>query len=301
MDLPPVPDRVTALITAGTLPPDFADVAEERLAAGAVPDGLRGAFALAAAHGRLDSAADGVADPDGMDEDNDRARELLAAAEADGVREDETLPFWWCSNELRDLAADLREQNAEMEAYIAEHGATPRELLQAKLTRAHELYAAGDRAPAIALFREVAETDPWGDGSSGCFDRIDVGWCRLLHDAAHVDGPDAARAVWREARAHYRAVTFPFPEHACRLIEMLLGTGVPDILAVIAAERRRAAEPERPSGLLTRPLDEEEERVLGLARAEVDAAVRRQDVAEDVVARPATLIGPDRSTGRTTP
>jgi hypothetical protein len=43
---------------------------------------------------------------------------------------------------------------------------------------------------------------------------------------------------------------------------------------VIAADRRRAAEPERPSGLLTRPLDDEEERVLGLARAEVDAAVR---------------------------
>ncbi|MEV8439586.1 hypothetical protein AB0425_19615 [Actinosynnema sp. NPDC051121] len=274
MDLPPVPDRVTALVAAGTLPPDFADVAEERLAAGDVPAGLRGAFALAAAHGRLDAVADGVADPDGMDEDNDRALELLEAAEAGGVREDETLPLRWYSDYQRDLAADLRERNAEMEAYVAEHGATPRDRLEAKLTRAHELYAAGDRAPAVALFREVAGIDPWGDGYSGCFDRIDVGWCRLLHDAAHVDGPDAARAVWREARAHYRAVTFPFPEHACRLIEMLLGTGVPDLLAVIAAERLPAAEPERPSGLLTRPLDEDEERVLGLALAEVDAAAR---------------------------
>ena len=119
MDLPPVPDRVTALIASGTLPPDFADVAEERLAAGVVPGGLRGALALAAAHGRLDSVADGVADPDGMDEDNDRALELLRIAEDDGVAEDETLPLRWFSDYMRDLAKELEAGRDRADAAAA--------------------------------------------------------------------------------------------------------------------------------------------------------------------------------------
>ncbi|MEU4443241.1 hypothetical protein AB0K14_13375 [Actinosynnema sp. NPDC050801] len=270
MDLPPVPDRVAALVASGVLPPEFGDAAEERLAAVDADEGETGALALAAAYGRLELLADDVVDPDVMDENNDRAVELLRVAEANGVDEDESLAFWWYSDRMRNLGAEIRDEMAAMEEYVAEHGTTPRGRLDAKLEQAHALYEAGDRAAAIALFREVAEISPWDSEFSGCSDRVDVGWCRLLHDAAHVDGPEAARRVWREARTHYLASTFPHTDHACRLIEMLLGTGVPDIVAVVAAQRREAAEPERPPGLLTWPLSEDEQRVLGLADAEVE-------------------------------
>lgn len=288
MDLPPVPATVTRLITSGRLPPpvagqftpaghladeadwsSVADAVEEHLADGGADD-LRGGLALVGAYGRLDSL-DCYADPDDVDEGNDRAVVLLGEAEANGVGEDETAGLWWYSEHLRNLVAELRDENAEMEAYVAEHGATPRGRLNAKLMSAHELHAAGDRAAALALFREVAEISPWESEFGGCFDLVDVGWCRLLHDAAHVDGPEAARAVWREARAHYRGAKFPVTEHACRLIDMLLGTGVPDILAVIAADRRVTAEQDDPPGGLRVPLDEDEIRTLRLADAETGA------------------------------
>jgi hypothetical protein len=291
MDLPPIPASVTTLVTSGKLPPEFAafftpageltdgtgwsDVAgavDEYLAAGGVDEGVRGAVALAGAYGRLDSLEDLVADPDDMDEDNNRAIELLREAEAYGVDEDETSELWWYSEHMRSLAAELIDQTAEMDAYVAKHGATPRGRLEAKLGQAHDRYAAGDRAAALALFREVAEISPWESEFSGCLDRIDVGWCRLLHDAAHVDGPEAARKVWQEARAHYRAARFPITMHAWQLIDMLLGTGVPDIIAVIAAERRETAEQDDPPGGLRVPLNDDERRILQLAQAEIDAA-----------------------------
>lgn len=288
MDLPPVPASVTALIGSGKLPPEIAafftpageladgagwyhvtSAVDEYLAAGGVDENLRGALALAGAYGRLDELED-CGDPDVMDEDNDRAVELLQEAEANGVDEDETAELWWYSDRFRSLAAELREQTAEIEAYVAKHGATPRGRLEAKLRQAHDLYSAGDRAAALALFREVAEISPWESEFSGCFDRIDVGWCRLLHDAAHVEGPEAAREVWQEARAHHRAAKFPVAQHAWPLIEMLLGTGVPDIIEVIIHEWVAAAEQ---AGEADVPVTEDEHRIFELAVAEIEESL----------------------------
>jgi len=286
MDLPPVPASVTALATSGRLPPEFAafftpagelsddtgwlDLAHavaERLAAGGIDAGVRGALALAGAYGYLDALEDGVADPDFADEDNDRAVELLREAEAHGVDEDETRELWWYSDHLRSLAAEIRADNAEMEAYVAQHGATPRGRLEATLTQAHESYAAGDRAAALALFREVAEISPWTSEFSGCLDRTDVAWCRLLHDAAHVDGPEAARKVWQEARTHHRGARFPLTNHAWPLIKMLLGTGVPDLIEVVILEWVAAAEE---AGTADVPVDEDVHRLYQLALAEIE-------------------------------
>jgi hypothetical protein len=245
---------------------------DEYLAAGGVDENVRGTLALAGAYGHLDSLEDGVVDPDEMDEGNDRAIVLLQEAEANGVDEDVTHELWWYSDDMRSLAARLSDENAEMDAYVAKHGATPRGRLEAKLTQAHDLYAAGDRAPALALFREVAEISPWDSEFSGCFDSIDVGWCHLLRDAAHIDGPEAARKVWQEARAHYRAAKFPVvPEHAWRLIEMLLGTGVPDIIEVIIYEWLEVAEL---AGRSDVPVTEDEHRIFELALAEIEGSLR---------------------------
>jgi hypothetical protein len=286
MDLPSVPASVTALATSGKLPPEFAafftrdgeltdetdwsDVAsavDEYLAAGCVDKNLRGALALAGAYGRLDCLED--SDPDSMDEDNDRAVEFLQEAEANGVDEDETSELWWYSENMRSLAAECRDQSAEMDAYVAKHGTTPRGRLEAKLRQAHELYASGDRAAALPLFREVAEISPWDSEFSGCLDRIDVGWCRLLHDAAHVDGPGAARKIWQEARAHYRAAKFPITMHAWPLVKMLLDTGVPDIIEVIIDEWIAAA---KEAGRSDEPVTEDEHRIFQLALAEIEAS-----------------------------
>ncbi len=181
MDLPPVPASVTTLATSGRLPPecaglfaaagelseaadwsDIADAVDRSLAAGRVDEGVRGALALAGAYGRLDRLADGVADLDLLEADNDRAVELLQQAESHGVDAHETQELWWYSDRMRSLAAQISEENAAMDAYVARHGATPRGRLDAKLMQAHELYASGDRGAALALFREVAEVSPWG-------------------------------------------------------------------------------------------------------------------------------------------
>ncbi|MDX3230671.1 hypothetical protein [Streptomyces sp. ME19-01-6] len=290
MDLPSVPASVTTVITSGTLPPEFtaffspageltdgtdwSDVAsavDGYPAAGGLDENVRGALALAGAYGRLDSLEDGT-DPDGMDEDNDRAVELLHEAEAHGIDEDETSELWWYSEHKRSLAAELRDDIAEMDAYVAEHGATPRGRLEAKLGQAHDLYSAGDRAAALALFRWVAEISPWDSEFSGCMDRIDVGWCRLLHDAAHVDGPEAARKIWREARAHHRAARFPVTTHAWPLTEMLVGTGVPDIIEVVIRQWLEAAEEDGRSDV---PVTEDEHRIFELALAEIEGSPQR--------------------------
>ncbi|MEU6268143.1 hypothetical protein [Saccharopolyspora shandongensis] len=287
MDLPSVPASVTALIGSGKLPPEIAafftasgglaeetgwghvaSAVEERLAAGGVPEDVRGVLALAGAYGHLYELEDCV-EPDEMDEDNDRAVELLQSAEACGVDEDETAELWSYSDRLRSSADGIREYIEEMDAYVAEHGATPRGRLKAKLSPANDLYAAGDRAAAIALFREVAEICPWDSDFSGCSDLIGVGWCRLLHDAAHVDGPEAARKTWQEARTHFRAAGFPDERHAWPLIEMLLGAGVPDIIEVIIREWIAAAEE---AGEADVPVTADQHRIFELALAEIEAA-----------------------------
>lgn len=287
MDLPSVPVSVTTVITSGKLPPEFrafftpageltdeadwSDVAsavDEYLASGGVDENVRGALALAGAYGRLDSLED-FADPDEVDEGMDRVDELLRDAEAHGVDEDETSELWWFSEDLRSRAAELSEYQAEMDAYVAKHGATPWGRLDAKLGQAHDLYSAGDRAAALTLFREVAEICPWESEFSGCIDRIDIGWCRLLHDAAHVDGPEAARKIWQEARAHYRAATFPLTDHAWQLIEMLLGTGLPDIIEAIIRDWVEAAEQ---AGTSDVPVTEDQHRIYQLAVAEIEGS-----------------------------
>lgn len=294
MDQPPVPTSVTSMVISGKLPPEFgafftpageltdetywshvASAVEAYLATAdvdvGVDENVRGALALAGAYGWLDSLDDG-ADPDQMDEDSDRAIALLQVAEAHGIDEDETDELWRYAEHIGSLAAELGDYLAEMDAYVAKHGATPRGRLDAKLGQAHELYSAGERAAAVALFREVAEIDPWGSEFSGCFDRIDTGWCRLLHDAAHVEGPEAARTIWQEARAHYRAARFPVTMHAWPLVEMLLGTGVPDIIEVIIHEWLDAAIED---GRGEVPVTEDEHRIYELALAELEGSPGR--------------------------
>lgn len=287
MDLPSVPTSVTAVIASGKLPPELrsfftpageltdetdwshvASALDAHLASGGVDEGVRGALALAGAYGRLDSLEDWP-DPDDVDEGTDRVVELLREAEANGVSEEETSELWWYSEHLRSRAAELSDYLAERDAYVAKHGATPRGRLDTKLGEARDLYSAGDRAAALALFREVAEISPWEREFSGCFDRIDIGWCRLLHDAAHGDGPEAARKIWQEARAHYRAATFPLTDHAWQLIEMLLGTGSPDIIEVIIREWVAAAEQ---AGTSDVPVTEDQHRIFELAVAEIEGS-----------------------------
>ncbi len=232
MDLPPVPARVSALVASGKLPPEFAG---HFTPAGELSDGTHW-FDVA---GAVD--------------------EYLAAG---GV-------LWRYSDHLRGLAAEISDENAAMDAYVAEHGATPRGRLEARLTQAHGLYAAGDHTAALVLFREVAEISPWDSEFSGCLDRIDVGWCRLLHDTATVDGPEAARKLWQEARAHYRAARFPTTHHAWPLIEMLLGTGVPDIIEVMIYGWLEAADQDGRSDI---PVDEEVHHIFQLALAEIEGS-----------------------------
>ncbi|MGY0062892.1 hypothetical protein ACWY4P_41205 [Streptomyces sp. LZ34] len=289
MDQPPVPASVTSVITSGKLPSEFtafftpvgeltdetywshvASAVEAYLATADVDENVRGALALAGAYGWLDSLDDG-ADPDQMDEDSDRSIALLREAEAHGIDEDETYELWRYAEHIGSRAAELNDYIAEMDAYVAKHGATPQGRLDAKLGQAHELYSAGERAAAIVLFREVAEIDPWGGEFSGCFDRIDIGWCRLLHDAAQVEGPEAARRIWQEARAHHRAARFPVTMHAWQMVEMLLGTGVPDIIEVIIHEWLDAAIED---GRGEVPVTEDEQRVFELALAELEGSPR---------------------------
>ncbi|MFI1850213.1 hypothetical protein [Streptomyces sp. NPDC020480] len=290
MDLPPVPASVTRVITSGKLPPEFtafftpageltdeadwsyvASAVETHLATAGADEDVRGALALAGAYGWLDSLDDGT-DPDQMDEDSDRAIALLREAEAHGIDEDETDELWRYAEHIGSLAAELSDYIAEMDAYVAKHGATPQGRLDAKLRQAHELYSTGERAAAIVLFREVAEIDPWGSEFSGCFDRIDIGWCRLLHDAAHAEGPEAARKIWQEARVHHRAARFPITMHAWPLVEMLLGTGVPDIIEVIIHEWLDAAIED---GRGEVPVTEDEHRIYELALAELEGSPGR--------------------------
>ncbi|MEU0803948.1 hypothetical protein [Streptomyces sp. NPDC005970] len=290
MDLPPVPASVTSMVISGKLPSEFtafftpageltdetywshvASAVEAYLPTAGVDEDVRGVLALAGAYGWLDSLDDG-ADPDQMDEDSDRAIALLREAEAHGIDEDETDELWRYAEHIGSLAAELSDYLAEMDAYVAKHGATPQGRLDAKLGEAHELYSAGERAAAVALFREVAEIDPWVSEFSGCFDRIDIGWCRLLYDAAQVEGPEAARKIWQEARVHHRAARFPVTMHAWPLVEMLLGAGVPDIIEVIIHEWLDAAIED---GRGEVPVTEDEHRIYELALAELEGSPGR--------------------------
>ncbi|WAL64338.1 hypothetical protein ORV05_25680 [Amycolatopsis cynarae] len=247
MDLPPVPATVAALTSGG---------------------GPRGAVALAAAYSRLEDLDDWD-DPDDVDEQTGRVVDLLKEAEANGVAEDETAELWRYAEHLQSRAAENRQYQEEMAAYVAKHGTTPRGRLDAKLRQARELHEAGDRAAALALFREVAEISPWDSEFSGCLDRIDTGWCRLLHDAARVEGPAAARKIWQEARTHYRAAKFPITPHAWPLVELLLGTGVPDLVEVVIREWIEAAEQRGEADV---PVTEDEQRIFALALAEIEGA-----------------------------
>ncbi|MDQ0382327.1 hypothetical protein [Amycolatopsis thermophila] len=244
MDLPPPPDSVTALAAPGKLPPELAglftpageeqwsriaELAETHLTREVAPD-VRGPLALAAAYGYLDDVE--FLDSTEMTERNERARELLEEAVAHGVAHDEAAELWDFTHQVQDAAHYAREH----EEYVAEHGATAKQRLNAKLERAHALYESGDRAPALALFREVAEADIWGE-FSGAGHRSDIGWCRLLADAAHHEGPEATRRIWREAKASRHAAHFPYPHWAAPLVETLIGTGVPDILEIVVSER----------------------------------------------------------------
>jgi tetratricopeptide (TPR) repeat protein len=287
MELPAVPASVTAMFISGKLPPGMAalftpageladgtywshvaSAVREYLAAGAVDEKVRGVLALVQAYACL-YELDDCPDPDQLNEDNDRAVELLKEAEANGVDEDETVELWWYSEHLRRHAGQLSDYIEEMDAYIAKYGALPHQRLDAKLGPAHDLYSAGDRAAALALFREVAEISPWDSEFSGCIDRIDAGWCRLLHDAAHVEGPEAARKIWQEARAHFRAAKFPVTTHSWQLVEMLLGTGVPDLIEVIIYQWLEAAEEVGESDV---PVTEDQQRIFELALAEIEEA-----------------------------
>ncbi|HVV11390.1 hypothetical protein [Amycolatopsis sp.] len=281
MDTPSLPAEVAALLTAERLPPELAalfgpdgasaaevgeldavDAIADCLTAGKVPAELRGAVALAAAQGCLDEIW--YFDGEEIYARIERAHRFLDEAEKHGLDRAAT-------GELRDFAdrlSNVAAESIEMDEYVIEHGSTPRGLLDDKLQRAHELYGSGAQAEGLALFREVAETERWGE-FTGNGDRIDIGWCRLLFHAAHHESPSRVRQIWAEARALHK--TFPYPDWACPLIEGLLGTGVPDVLEVLARERLDLAFGRGPDGL-TRELDDSETRVLQHAVAEIKAA-----------------------------
>jgi hypothetical protein len=136
-------------------------------------------------------------------------------------------------------------------------------------SRARKLYdqagarhRAGDREAALTLFRKVA----FGPGAPEIVPQIDEAWVMLLADAADHDGPDAVRTLWRVAKAHRKR--FPWPGVAAQLIERLLGKNVPDILAEAVATRREQEK--------NWYLDSDEQLVLELAQAEIDAMLDRR-------------------------
>lgn len=247
MDMPPVPPSVRALATSGQLPPDLAalfappgrekwtriaEAVDERL--DEVDPAVRGAFALAGAYGHLDDIE--FLGPGEMDEHNDRAIALLEEALEHGVPEEEAEGLWDVTLRVPDVAHLVRDH----EEYLAEHGTTASGRLKAKLDEADARYAAGDRAGALVLFREIGEADLWGE-FSGAMEVSDLGWCRLLQDAVRFDGPEATRRIWQAARASRHAARFPHPHWSVPLAELLMGAGVPDILEVVVAERLDAA------------------------------------------------------------
>ena len=128
MDVPSVPASVTAVIASGKLPPEFAAFFT---AAGELTDGTDWSDVASAVDEYL---ADG------------------------GV--DETSELWWYSEDMRSLAGESRAENAEMDVYVAKHGAPPRRRLESKLRQANDLYSAGDRAVGGSLKR--------GPGHSRC-------------------------------------------------------------------------------------------------------------------------------------
>ncbi|WP_017981845.1 hypothetical protein [Amycolatopsis methanolica] len=271
MDLPPVPPSVRALATSGKLPPELAplftppgqerwgriaEAVDERL--DEVDPAVRGAFALAGAYGHLDDIE--FLESGEMHEHNDRAVALIDEALGHGGPDEEVQELWDLTYRVQD-AAHLAHDHEE---YVAKHGATAEQRLNVKLAETHARHEAGDRDAALRLFREVAEADVWGEFGGAAY-RSDIGWCRLLHDAAHHDGPEAARKIWQEAKASRHAARFPYPHWSAPLIEMLLGTGVPDLLALLARERLEAAESAPPW-----PLDDDELRVLALAVEEIE-------------------------------
>ncbi|GAB3585674.1 hypothetical protein GCM10027445_63490 [Amycolatopsis endophytica] len=244
MDLPPLPASVTSLVASGKLPPDVAALftpageedwsgiaaAAEELLAGEVAADVRGPLALAAAYGHLDDIE--FTDSGEMTERNDRAIALIDEAWEHGVPAEDLGDLTDFTHRVQDVAHLARDT----EDYVVKHGATAATRLNRKLEQAHALYEAGDRAAALPLFRDVAEADVWGE-FSGASDRSDIGWCRLLQDAAYHEGPEATRKIWQEAKASRHAARFPYPPWSCPLIEMLVGTGVPDLLEILASER----------------------------------------------------------------
>jgi hypothetical protein len=118
-------------------------------------------------------------------------------------------------------------------------------------------HEAGDRATALKLFRKVA----FGPGAPEIVPQVDGAWVMLMADAAEHDGPAAVRTLWRVVRAHHRL--FPWPGVTTRLIELLLGRNVPDILSEAVAIRREQAK--------NWSLDSEEQLVLTLAEEELGA------------------------------
>lgn len=216
MELPLLPPVVTSLVASGTLP------GAPGRRCWPVPSTRR--------YADLDDVEFGATTE--IDEHTDRAIALIEEALGHGVPDAEVRPLWDHAHRVGNVAHLAHDH----EACLAEHGAPAEQRPNAILERAHAHYEAGDRGAALPLFRDVAEADVWG-GFSGAATRSDIGWCRLLHDAAHHDGADAVRAIWQEAKTSRHAARFPHPEWSAALIEMLLGTGVPDVLEVLAAER----------------------------------------------------------------
>ncbi|MGY0062997.1 hypothetical protein ACWY4P_41745 [Streptomyces sp. LZ34] len=214
-ELTSVPASVTTLITSGKLPPEFT------------------AFFTPAAEltegtgwSHVASAVDEYLAAGGVDEN---LRGALALAGAYG--------------RLDDL-----EDSTDPDDMDASNGRVVELLEEAEANGVAEdetselwWYSEHIRSLAAKMSDQIAEISPWDSEFSGCFDRIDVGWCRLLHDAARVDGPEAA----------------------------LLGTGVTDIIEVIIEEWLKAAEEAGRSDL---PVTEDEYRIFELALAEAPAA-----------------------------
>jgi hypothetical protein len=206
--------------------PDWIDVADTIEAKGDSADpALRGVLALMTAYGsiyRCEIVLDRI---------GERVEEifgLLDTAVAGGIDEREVGPLRWAADKLEELYAEEEEEEEE-------DGDSAPTLFDGNRA-ADAAYLGGDRVAALARYRAVADAET--SGGSGVYE-ITHAWAMLVADAAEHEGAAAAREVWRSARA--RNDWFPWPGAGGRLIERLLGKGIPDILAEAVAIRRDRA------------------------------------------------------------
>ncbi|GAA1035691.1 hypothetical protein GCM10009557_44310 [Virgisporangium ochraceum] len=222
--------RMPAWLAAGFDPaqtlspfPDWADIADTIEAYGDSADpSLRGVLALMTAYGRIDRA---VTVLDRLEERTAEILGLCDLAVANGIDEDEVEPLRAATEELEEIWPDGDDTA----------GDDGRPGVSDLLAAADAAYAEGDRAGALARYRDLAAADAQALGGSGVY-AITYAWTALIADAAEHEGAAAAGALWRAARA--RNEWFPWPGAGGALIRGLLGRDLADLVAEAVAIRR---------------------------------------------------------------